>query len=446
MSVFLGMSPDELLGQNLLLPRSGLDTMPPDPPWPPSPSAGWDWPVEGLPHPDSPAGRNFVWADLGLPHPDSPAGRNADWSAWGLPHPRSPAGREPTGSSGRVSTSVDRWGQRHLHLDVGLGRPIEIIGAPRQGPVSLPAWLPDSIQQKIPSLPSGVHRFKGPPPFGDIVLWTRLGTFGREIEAYQEFPEDEAFYLRFARGDAVLARRLREILAEYNAYLRYFVEERGLSPYQARDEIRRIYNDEFIATILDAFIELMGAAAGAAINSLGQQAERILDAARRTRWQPGPRIRTRPRSPSAAGEASSSPTKPPTGGATTGTKPPVQGESSSTFSEFPRQVVAKPKAPPPKINRQKQNGHVKGKPQNNNRAKVGKPTSTFDNVEDADRLTQEAWENGKPLPGKPNVREHDFGRPIGTGPKGGSQSRVRVHQNAKGEIHGHPSGPETPIP
>lgn len=330
--------------------------MPADPPWPPSRSEGWGWSVEGLPHPDSPASRNFVWADLGLPHPDSPAGRNADWSAWGLPHPRSPAGREPTGSSGRVSTSVDRWGQSHLHLDVGLGRPIEIIGAPRRGSVFLPAWLPVSIQQKIPSLPSRVYRFKGLPPFGDIVLWTRLGTFGREVEAYQEFPEDEAFYLGFTHGDAVLAHRLRQILTEYNAYLCYFVDERGLSPYQARDEIRRIYNDEFIATILHAFIELTRAVAGTAINSLGQEAQRILDAARRTRWLPGPRIRTGPRSPSAAGEASSSPTKPPTGGATTATKPPkagqstptkppVQGESSSTFSEFQPQVVAKPKKP-----------------------------------------------------------------------------------------------------
>jgi hypothetical protein len=46
-----------------------------------------------LPHPDSPAGRNFDWQSIGVPHPDSPAGRCLDWSQAGLPHPDSPAGR-----------------------------------------------------------------------------------------------------------------------------------------------------------------------------------------------------------------------------------------------------------------------------------------------------------------------------------------------------------------
>ena len=39
------------------------------------------------------------------------------------------------------------------------------------------------------------------------------------------------------------------------------------------------------------------------------------------------------------------------------------------------------------------------------------------------------------------MREHDFGVSVGTGPKGGMQTRVRVHQDSKGRIHGHPFGP-----
>jgi hypothetical protein len=47
-----------------------------------------------VPHPNSPAGRNFNWADIGLPHPDSPAGRNFDYSKYlGMQHPNSPAGQ-----------------------------------------------------------------------------------------------------------------------------------------------------------------------------------------------------------------------------------------------------------------------------------------------------------------------------------------------------------------
>ena len=47
----------------------------------------------GLPHPDSPAGRDFDWQSIDMPHPDSPAGRLFDWSGVGLPNPDSPVGR-----------------------------------------------------------------------------------------------------------------------------------------------------------------------------------------------------------------------------------------------------------------------------------------------------------------------------------------------------------------
>ena len=95
------------------------------------------------------------------------------------------------------------------------------------------------------------------------------------------------------------------------------------------------------------------------------------------------------------------------------------------------------------INRQKQAGHVPGTPQNVNRTKQGKPTSSFFGDKSGEKLTRDTYENGSPVPGRPNVKERDFGISTGTGPNGGMQTKVRSHQSPKtGQIHGHPSGPE----
>ena len=96
----------------------------------------------------------------------------------------------------------------------------------------------------------------------------------------------------------------------------------------------------------------------------------------------------------------------------------------------------------PHISQQKQAGHVDGTPQYENRVKVGKPTSKFDNWDDAIKYTDEAWKNGTPVPGRPNVKDYEFGTRIGSGSKGGAQTKVRVHQDSAGKIHGHPAGPE----
>lgn len=96
----------------------------------------------------------------------------------------------------------------------------------------------------------------------------------------------------------------------------------------------------------------------------------------------------------------------------------------------------------PVISKQKQAGHIPGTPQNANRVKQGKATSSFFGEKSGERLTQQAFEKGKPVPKRPGVREHDFGVSTGTGPNGGMQTKVRVHQDSKGRIHGHPSGPE----
>ncbi|MET1536880.1 RHS repeat-associated core domain-containing protein, partial [Burkholderia sola] len=99
---------------------------------------------------------------------------------------------------------------------------------------------------------------------------------------------------------------------------------------------------------------------------------------------------------------------------------------------------------PPHISRQKQAGHILGEPQYDNRVKQGKATSCFCDWNDAVQYTDEAWSKGSPVPGRPNVRDHDFKTPIGFGPSGGTQTSVRVHQDNGGKIHGHPKGPEIP--
>ena len=99
---------------------------------------------------------------------------------------------------------------------------------------------------------------------------------------------------------------------------------------------------------------------------------------------------------------------------------------------------------PPHISQQKQAGHVLGEPQYDNRVKQGKATSCFCDWNDAVQYTDDAWNQGIPVPGRPNVRDHDFKNPVGFGPNGGTQTSVRVHQDNAGKIHGHPKGPEAP--
>ncbi|HSV68027.1 MAG TPA: hypothetical protein VLJ59_19315 [Mycobacteriales bacterium] len=107
------------------------------------------------------------------------------------------------------------------------------------------------------------------------------------------------------------------------------------------------------------------------------------------------------------------------------------------------QAPTPPKPDPIRRVSQQQQGHIFGTPQYKRRLADGKPTSYFHDERSANKYTYEAWYKGKPVKGDPRKREHDFGHPVGVGPKGGTQSRVRVHMDNKGEVHGHPSGPET---
>ena len=118
--------------------------------------------------------------------------------------------------------------------------------------------------------------------------------------------------------------------------------------------------------------------------------------------------------------------------------------------EVPSQKTepAPPPAPkPPQIATQKQAGHIRGTPQYKNRIKQGKPTSAFRDAAEAEAFTQEAWAKGTPVPGRPGVKDYDFApTEVGTGPGGGAQTKVRVHMDKAGRIHGHPAGPELPAP
>ena len=94
------------------------------------------------------------------------------------------------------------------------------------------------------------------------------------------------------------------------------------------------------------------------------------------------------------------------------------------------------------INSQKQDGHVKDTPQYKNRIKGGKSTSAFRSRKMADKLTRDTWDTGTPQPDGSRIK--DYGRPIAEGPNGGTQTKVRVTQDASGQIHGTPWGPVTP--
>lgn len=126
-------------------------------------------------------------------------------------------------------------------------------------------------------------------------------------------------------------------------------------------------------------------------------------------------------------------------------------------SSYNRALGLKPKTSKPKnvaevpvpktavaLSPQKQAGHVRGTPQHVNRVKQGTPTSTFFGEKSGERATQIAYQRGSTLPGRVNVKEYNFGHSVGTNSKGGMQTKVRVHIDSKGAIHGHPSGSKVP--
>lgn len=196
------------------------------------------------------------------------------------------------------------------------------------------------------------------------------------------------------------------------------IERSRQPPDPAREPIRPVYPVETaIGIVATGVVGGVGAAARAVGGAILRQVA--------------------PESRPAAGGA-------PAGGVAVAEKPP--GSSASAPKQGGSNAPATPAATEkPPISRQKQDGHVAGTAQNRNRMKQGTKTSTFDGTTtEADALTHEAWEKGSAVPGRPGVRDYDFGRRVGTAPSGESQSVVRVHRDSAGRIHGHPSGRELP--
>lgn len=97
------------------------------------------------------------------------------------------------------------------------------------------------------------------------------------------------------------------------------------------------------------------------------------------------------------------------------------------------------------IKRLKQREHIPGTPEYRNRraqllAQKKAPQSAWSVPEsEANRLTYEAWNKGKPVPGQPNKRQLETGTVVGHTGRGQPQTAVRVHIDQDAQIHGHPA-------
>ena len=104
--------------------------------------------------------------------------------------------------------------------------------------------------------------------------------------------------------------------------------------------------------------------------------------------------------------------------------------------------------PARKINKQKQAGHVPGTPQNRERQKQGKPTSTFFGAKSGDKLTQDTARNGTVIRTDPNggeTRRKNFGVTTGVDANGKFVTGVETRSDARGVVHGFPcSGDSCP--
>lgn len=147
-------------------------------------------------------------------------------------------------------------------------------------PYDMPSWIPPSIQQDVKAgrLRQGVTRYPGSGEWGDIIVWKGSAS----VQIYQEFPADRAFYDRIDgdRGDGHL---LHFAYTQYNKDMKYFVEGRGMSPDDARGEIRRI-NDEVFKLVLGAAATIMssGAASAQVMNMMRASGAQVSAAVRRS--------------------------------------------------------------------------------------------------------------------------------------------------------------------
>ena len=87
----------------------------------------------------------------------------------------------------------------------------------------------------------------------------------------------------------------------------------------------------------------------------------------------------------------------------------------------------------------KQREHVPGTREFEARKARGQQGSAWNGDERyANEHTYEAWGRGTPNPRNPRQRDYDFGYTTGHTATGKPQTKVRVHMDDKGFIHGHP--------
>ena len=93
---------------------------------------------------------------------------------------------------------------------------------------------------------------------------------------------------------------------------------------------------------------------------------------------------------------------------------PVVGDAIGTLGKYGTKgvknmgIMGRSRNKTARLSPQKQAGHVPGTLQHANRVKQGKPTSTFFGKKSGERATQIANQRGKPVPGRPNVKEYDL--------------------------------------
>jgi hypothetical protein len=229
---------------------------------------------------------------------------------------------------------------RHGLASIYLER-IRIITS--NAPVQLPSWVPSDIRQAIldGKVPAGVTRFPGTAPWGSIVAW--IDRTGRwvSIQVYQEFPESFDYYLNATEGNSSEARLLQKVYIQFNRDMRFFVEERKLSPELARAEILTI-NNELFKLVIEAAVEVLtsGAAISAVNNSIRASSREVIEAAERTGFEHSSSSRTRPKNgrinvggglePGSETASNLNPIKPGSGGPSKG----IQNLVKATFEEI----------------------------------------------------------------------------------------------------------------
>ncbi|WP_436926287.1 eCIS core domain-containing protein [Halosimplex amylolyticum] len=118
-------------------------------------------------------------------------------------------------------------------------------------PLELPGWVPARARKAIQSneyatisefeVRDGLYRFPdaGEGPFGDVLVWTApIGSGYRNVQAFQMFPSDRAYYRPFAEGSDFQLEVFHDTFTEYNQDLWWYVTQGGLSIAQARRRIR----------------------------------------------------------------------------------------------------------------------------------------------------------------------------------------------------------------